>query len=774
MKGRQVMTVLLVVGILFAVANAGETGESFTALSKKSPIFRQQAAASQDLQKEFSAWRDQLKKERERINEENKDENERTFDNIMPAPDDPALWPLWRDWLNQWRKDQRKALNYDDKYYRAKEFAWVPSSLVSTKIMSWDMLFIDPEKGKYTVDKFLEYGQKEYGGFDNVVLWQAYPRIGFDDRNQFDFYRDLPGGLEGLREVTKTCHKKGVKVFISYNPWDTGTRREGAFDENPVEENSDEYYVLTNHDRKALTEIVKSIDADGIYLDTWFGSKELRAALDETGSGLALQTELAVAMEDVATHHMSWGQSKPWKTWLFKDSHAPGVVRNKWFERRHVVYPTNRWISDRTGNLQTSWMNGTGTLVWENRFGCWDGWSPRDRSILRSMIPIQRRYIALFTGEGWTPLVEKQGDDVFASLWEGNSLKLWTLVNRADKPYSGPLVTISHKQRTRYFDLIKGVEIQPEIKGNKTQLQGDIDAKGIAGLIAIPEKAVTEDFNEFLQEQAEIFSHRNMDTSYPQGKGFAKPITRTRKYDRNNIPPNMAVIDTARVKIEVELPYDGRPAGFYWKTPKERDVTLSAYAIDLTPVTNKQFAEFLKDSGYKPRHDKNFLKHWVNGKVPAGKEDHPVVYVDLNDARAYAKWAGKRLPTEEEWQYAAQGPKRLKYPWGNKMKSNVCNNGQTKGTTSVYAFPEGRSPFGCYDMCGNTWEWTESERSNEGRTRFCYVRGGSFYKPKGSCWYVEGGPQPCGRAAKFLLVWPGLDRCSTIGFRCVVDLASTK
>jgi len=61
-------------------------------------------------------------------------------------------------------RDQRKALNYDDKYYRAKEFAWVPSSLVSTKIMSWEMLFIDRETGEYTVDKFLDYGEKEYGG----------------------------------------------------------------------------------------------------------------------------------------------------------------------------------------------------------------------------------------------------------------------------------------------------------------------------------------------------------------------------------------------------------------------------------------------------------------------------------------------------------------------------------------------------------------------------------------------------------------------------------
>ncbi len=58
----------------------------------------------------------------------------------------------------------------------------------------------------------------------------AYPRIGVDDRNQFDFYRDMPGGLNGLRELSRRCHRRNVKVLIDYNPWDTGTRREGKND----------------------------------------------------------------------------------------------------------------------------------------------------------------------------------------------------------------------------------------------------------------------------------------------------------------------------------------------------------------------------------------------------------------------------------------------------------------------------------------------------------------------------------------------------------------
>jgi formylglycine-generating enzyme required for sulfatase activity len=73
-------------------------------------------------------------------------------------------------------------------------------------------------------------------------------------------------------------------------------------------------------------------------------------------------------------------------------------------------------------------------------------------------------------------------------------------------------------------------------------------------------------------------------------------------------------------------------------------------------------------------------------------------------------------------------------------------------------------------MAGNVWEWTESERS-DGHTRFAIIRGGSYFAARGSVWYVEGGAQPITSHAKFILLWPGLDRCATVGFRCVKDAA---
>ncbi len=199
----------------------------------------------------------------------------------------------------------------------------------------------------------------------------------------------------------------------------------------------------------------------------------------------------------------------------------------------------------------------------------------------------------------------------------------------------------------------------------------------------------------------------------------------------------------------------------------EYTAAVKPFFINETEVTNAQFKQFIDATGYSPKCADNFLKHWPDGNVPAQLADHPVVYVDIDDARAYAKWAGKRLPTEPEWHLAAQGSDGRMWPWGNQFDPNCCN-AAGDNTIAVKSYPQGRSPFGCYDMAGNVWELTESCR-DDGHTRFLILRGGSFFKPKGSDWYFDGGAQPCNHHAKFIRMYPGLDRCATVGFRCVAD-----
>ena len=106
--------------------------------------------------------------------------------------------------------------------------------------------------------------------------------------------------------------------------------------------------------------------------------------------------------------------------------------------------------------------------------------------------------------------------------------------------------------------------------------------------------------------------------------------------------------------------------------------------------------------------------------------------MSLEDARAYAAWAGKRLPHEWEWQYAAQGTDGRAYPWGNEMKPEampLTESGRTLGPPAdVDAHPAGASPFGVMDLVGNVWQWTD-EYVDE-HTRAAILRGGSHYRPR--------------------------------------------
>lgn len=189
--------------------------------------------------------------------------------------------------------------------------------------------------------------------------------------------------------------------------------------------------------------------------------------------------------------------------------------------------------------------------------------------------------------------------------------------------------------------------------------------------------------------------------------------------------------------------------------------------MDKYPVTNKQYEEFIKATGYSPEDKKNYLKNWKDGTYPAGQGNFPVVFVSRNDAQAYAKWAGQRLPTEIEWQYAGQGTDTLSWPWGHEFDSTKCNNASGV-LMPVDAFPQGQSKFGVMDMVGNVWQITNDVYDN-GSYYLEMIRGGSYFKPTASWWYVQGGPQPLNHRQILLMVSPGFDRNTTVGFRCVKD-----
>ncbi|GAC1400633.1 MAG: hypothetical protein NVSMB56_15740 [Pyrinomonadaceae bacterium] len=205
-----------------------------------------------------------------------------------------------------------------------------------------------------------------------------------------------------------------------------------------------------------------------------------------------------------------------------------------------------------------------------------------------------------------------------------------------------------------------------------------------------------------------------------------------------------------------------------------RLVNIKPFAMDRTEVMNAEYALFVQQTGHEPPSD------W-NGKMPpSGREKYPVANVDLSDAEAFVAWRSKRdnvkyrLPTEEEWEYAARGgDKDYLYPWGNQWLdgfANVGNGDDAKDAPKpVGSYTQGKSPFGLLDMIGNVWEWTSSKASvypgnnriklPKDQTDWMVRRGGGYT-------YV-GNRQSAEIAATFRDFVPASTKTSTLGFRLV-------
>ena len=659
----------------------------------------------------------------------------------------------------------------DFSTYDRPDLQWLSHTFACHFTFMYDRSFYNPETETFTVEQFLDDGEREFGGYDAVLLWHAYPRIGLDDRNQFDFYRDMPGGLEGLRDVVRRLHARGVKAFINYNPWDRATRREGMSDE------------------EALARMVATLDADGIFLDTMFASSpELRERVDARRMGVAFVPEAHPKLSDLPNLVGSWAQFPP-------NPFSPAMLHHKWIEPRHMEYQIRRWNTlvpgtDHAQEIENAFFNGSGMMIWENIFGAYNPWRPQDRATWRRAVAILRAFSEHFTSPDWDPFYPTLMKGLYAHRWPAEETTVFTLANQVEPVAEGPLLRLPWTEGMRCYDLWSGQPLTVRRQGEDAVVTGSVNWLGCVLAVRGDDPPQLE---ALLKRQAGE-AQRDLPEVDPRAVAksvvYPKPVLQTPAWTGDQPPEGMVYVPRTTKTFQIEhirrecgcYPDPGTPEdkwldslqGWEWSQTMQHTVgpvEVGAFYIDETEVTNAQYKQFLDATGYRPEHPENFLKHWPNGQMPLELADHPVVYVDIDDARAYAKWAGKRLPTEEEWQLAAQSTDDRAWPWGPEDDASRVNTGGA--TMPVRSLPLGRSPYGCYHMSGNVYELTESVR-DDGHTLFLMLRGGSYYDPNrgpdtASVWYMDGGPRPCAHHAKQILMWSGLDRCATLGFRSVKD-----
>lgn len=756
-----------------------------------------------------------------------KDGEIKRFVNILP-PGASVTYTLWADtYQGNWQAGLRKIFQerylydvepgkFDNSMYEREDLKWIRHTYASHLIMAWDKKFYDYETGNFNLDSFLKRGEKWYGGDDFIGLWPTWPSLGLDQRNQWDLFRDLPGGLEKLNDLATMSRSSGTKFFICYNPWDESTRSEDHFG--------------------GMANLIDSIGADGVVLDTrGSSSKELQKSADSVRDGVIMYSEGMAVPKDM--QNIVSGR-------VHNAIYYPPILNlNKFIKPDFAIYRVAEISYERIRReYALSLFNGYGTEL--NIFPPGrPSWVEDDYRFFGKTLHILRENTHNFVSHNYEPLIPTLKDSIWVNKWPEGEKTVYTVFSKIPGGFEGPLFRVKQEQGYHFVDLWYHNEIEPDTIDGESYIPvrtetfhkrwlGTNNEGAVSAIAKLPELLLVKQRLDTLQIETKKGDSIKIWAGNPdyEKEALILPATKhsiklTNKFgnyegkfviqlfrDDILIDERTATIEraTPRLMSEVKTTEKAQkvpegmvniPEGeFEWKVsqgdefipyPKygtNQQVHVKSFYMDKHPVTNAEFKKFMDATGYQPDNSSRFLRHWKNGKIPEGKEKYPVVNVSYEDAKAYAKWAGKRLPTEKEWQYAAQAGEDREWPWNQekevkreeekitntltvyKLKgidSTRCNTGSEE-PYPVGKYPKGANPWGIEDLVGSVWQLTNDLYDN-GAYRYIIMKGGSYYNPSSSWWYVQGGPRELHHRQMLLRVSQGFERNATVGFRCVKD-----
>jgi len=783
---------------------------------------------------------------------------------LCPEPDQGQDYNNYLNTLKGIKDNWRSRTGFTGDQY--DEVSWTQTNIIHTQVHPYDRYLYDRVNHRYTVEKYLNYTQK-FGGVDSILFWPTYTQIGADDRNQYDLHRVLPGGMDAIRKMVEEFHSYGVKVLLPLNPWDSNTRWEHV------------------DDSVAMIDLVIEAGADGFNGDT-YGTipKDYWDYAVSKGAFLAMEPEWFGSIWDVTYITLGWGYY-----WMNDGPREigqacsywpkPGVDHMKIVDGRRMTHVTDRWCVDKTTMLQLAYFNANGVNAWENVWGVYNTMLDRDSEVLKRTSHILRYFsesghtvIDIGDWQPHYPTSASASDCIYTSLWRFNSqewggdTQLALFVNYCDKEVTNIQFDLSWWSVNYVYDCWNGKKLQG------TTVSQTLDSRGYGCILAtenVPSSSTK--FTEFMSERISMTQ-----TPISQYSAEFKGLQQTMVPKQTSIATNtdgMVLIAKTNYRFkaygsEIEGTNAWVDFQFPWESQPNRnhDYTISVgpFYIDKHPVTNADYFVYLTQSGYTPRDDTNYLKHWMEWTSPVAKNcypngdsttdnsngavfdrccsqndynwvadieecqricmtaegcncitfgggkcylrkdcdlqncdnddyfrtsigtkstyktfqydyrDAPVTYVSYNEADAYCKFLGKRLPHAYEWQLAAQGNDGRNYPWGWNDDWNrrppTTDNRWLAAPYSIGQHSNGASPYGVEDMVKHVWEYTDAFFDDHNMAAL--VKGGSNYNPDSSAWYFSQ-PDTVYNHMKYFLMDDSYERAGTVGFRCVSDTAES-
>ena len=724
--------------------------------------------------------------------------------------------------------------SFNDSLYHRKDLQWVRHTYLMHLMMAWDKNLFNRTANNYSINNFITRGNQLYGGDDIIGIWPTWPTLGLDQRNQFDLYKDLPGSFNAIQKISDDLAKQNKHLYVAYNPWDIDTRAQNHYQGlSWLIQNTHADGVVLDTQGSSSDSLQNA--ADSVRKGVIMYSEGMAVAKDMQGiiSGRVhnalyyppmlnlnkfiqpgftiyrvaelfkepINREFATSffngygteMNIMVPGQPAWtekqyaflGKTTKLLRLLSDNFNASNVLPliptmvdsiwvNKWATNQKTVYTIYSIIPQGFKNelfevipkynwhfvdlyhhqlLKPNYKNGKYYIVAETEAFHQKYLGTNNEGAVDCIVQLPKLIEATIANNYLNLSLLKNNYSNTKNL----SIEIWKSETGLEKP---DLVLAFNNQSIsiqKAFDRFEGKlivqVIQIDSLGYKTLLDETVaylpisEARTLDPIIATKDSASIADISTNSRTQ-------NM-SLIPAGKFIYKQT------HGDDFIPYPTYLDSS-------------------------EINMSAYWMDKFPVTNGQFFEFIKAAKYQPTDTVNYLKHWVNGRPNAMDEKKPVIYISYEDALAYAQWYHKSIPTEIEWQYAAQTSNLNEWPWEQKIPvtrtyeevtntlsvikingidSNFCNLGNGI-LDSVGTYSKGVNPNGLYDLVGSVWQLTSSEYAS-GSYAYQLLKGGSYFKPAGSWWYVQGGPRELTYAQYLLKVSQGFERNGTVGFRCI-------
>ncbi|WP_431213487.1 hypothetical protein ACQ86N_00710 [Puia sp. P3] len=327
---------------------------------------------------------------------------------------------------------------FDDSLFQRQDLRWMRNTYVVQIMMTWDKDYYDYNDRSFHIDRLLADAKRHYGGDDVLAIWPTWPSLGLDQRNQFDLFRDLPGGLRQVRALSEYCHRQGTKFFICYNPWDEGTHHEDHFE--------------------GLSRLIGATAADGVVLDTkGSSSKELQAAADRVRKGVVMYSEGMAVPKDMSgivagrVHNALY--------------YPPMLNLNKLIKPEFTIYRVTELYKEKVRReFALAFFNGYGTELNIMPPGKPD-WVEEQYSYLGRTTRILRENTTNFVSRGYTPLIATTADSIWVNRWQTPGKTIYTVYSLRPSGYKGLLFREQPSEGFHFVDLWRHEPVVPQQQG---------------------------------------------------------------------------------------------------------------------------------------------------------------------------------------------------------------------------------------------------------------------------------------------------------------------